>query len=394
MFLSAVPGLNEIQDAYVIAVEEQARQRLEQLSVLHKVRPVDISKVDTFGKNIATVGLEGNQNGTRSPAFSTDNPTYVAEAVQPGIEESTVVNEQHTQQAQSSSGWPGSGSVDSVAGTSGASGSEESLSIGPGEDSMESGVTNGYMNGHTNTAMIQGGVEQPRYPINGALRDANTNRMSGGQGQKAPTIPQYFQYDQHDRQRSKENMYDTVDSDSDHAEGRPHREMAIDCPPSFVGKAKEPPRLPSQNPNRPSPRSSTHSTPVKRPPEYGSSETRNWAENITPYTEAPRPTREEQLANEEKIRKYQEDLRKREEDRNRLAQEEEFLRTSLRGSKKLQALEEARTAAASRASATGIINPIFTSEEEVDSADGSRSQTLPLAGRDSSQVPKKPASGK
>ncbi len=44
-FVFSVPELTDIQDAYVIAVEDQARRRLEQLSALHKVQPVDISQV-------------------------------------------------------------------------------------------------------------------------------------------------------------------------------------------------------------------------------------------------------------------------------------------------------------------------------------------------------------
>ncbi|ELU16311.1 hypothetical protein CAPTEDRAFT_170318, partial [Capitella teleta] len=41
----------DIQDAYVIAVEEQARRRLEQLSALHKVHPVDIAQLQDVGNN-------------------------------------------------------------------------------------------------------------------------------------------------------------------------------------------------------------------------------------------------------------------------------------------------------------------------------------------------------
>lgn len=54
---------------------------------------------------------------------------------------------------------------------------------------------------------------------------------------------------------------------------------------------------------------------------------------------------------------WQEDLRKRKEDEERHAREEEFLRSSLRGSKKLKALEKAKSDAA------GQENTAFQLEE-------------------------------
>lgn len=38
-------GHNIIQDAFLIAVEEQARQRLQRLSALKRITPVDMSKL-------------------------------------------------------------------------------------------------------------------------------------------------------------------------------------------------------------------------------------------------------------------------------------------------------------------------------------------------------------
>lgn len=36
---------SNVQDAFLIAVEQQARERLERLSALKKVKPVDMSKL-------------------------------------------------------------------------------------------------------------------------------------------------------------------------------------------------------------------------------------------------------------------------------------------------------------------------------------------------------------
>lgn len=60
----------------------------------------------------------------------------------------------------------------------------------------------------------------------------------------------------------------------------------------------------------------------------------------------------------------QEDERKRREKEERIAREEEFLRSSLRGSRKLQALEESTTK--SQPAATGVVNIAYTGHDEDD----------------------------
>ena len=75
MFIIAVPNLGNIQDAYVIAVEENARRRLETLSEQRQVEPIDITKV---GRDL-NWGLRHNNN-TETPAIS---PAYVYRKVPP-----------------------------------------------------------------------------------------------------------------------------------------------------------------------------------------------------------------------------------------------------------------------------------------------------------------------
>lgn len=58
----------------------------------------------------------------------------------------------------------------------------------------------------------------------------------------------------------------------------------------------------------------------------------------------------------------QEALRKRKEEEDRLAQEAEFLNRSLRGSKKLQALE---STPAEKATSTGIDNTAYADDENI-----------------------------
>ncbi|XP_074654645.1 protein PALS1-like [Tubulanus polymorphus] len=105
--------------------------------------------------------------------------------------------------------------------------------------------------------------------------------------------------------------------------GESHREMAIDCPENFTGRKKQPPRFPSAT---------------------GAGGAGKTVDQV------------------ERIRFHQEELRKRKEEETRIATEQEFLRTSLRGSKKLQALEHNKPSVPPE----GVDNTGFI-EEEVDS---------------------------
>ncbi|XP_075723369.1 MAGUK p55 family member stardust isoform X3 [Rhipicephalus microplus] len=105
--------------------------------------------------------------------------------------------------------------------------------------------------------------------------------------------------------------------------GQSHREMAVDVPESFVAVAKTAPRYPPPPRPQGSPRLNGSAAPTG-----------------------------DQL---ERIRKYQEELRLRKEEEERLAQEQEFLRSSLRGSKKLRALEQNAP--------EGILNAAFETED-------------------------------
>lgn len=150
----------------------------------------------------------------------------------------------------------------------------------------------------------------------------------------------------------------------------PHREMAVDVPDSFVARNKTPPRYPPPKPPAPPPRDHlrieqdgrlvNRATPPQLPQRTAANSVpppsitpaaaaaalnNNNYPNTTPQIAAnnavnnnilqEQPTRE-QL---ESIRKFQEQLKKRKENEERIHQQSEFLRQSLRGSRKLQALE-------------------------------------------------------
>lgn len=136
----------------------------------------------------------------------------------------------------------------------------------------------------------------------------------------------------------------------------PHREMAIDCPAAFVGAKKEPPRYPR-------PLSIIQNSPATGTPTQGKT-----TFSTLPRTQDQRSGRkavveeeEEKEGERDRIRRYQEDLAKRREVEERQRREQEFLRTSLRGSKKLQELEERKVKAVH---GTGFVNPSYLVEEE------------------------------
>ncbi|GFR19242.1 MAGUK p55 subfamily member 5 [Trichonephila clavata] len=164
-----------------------------------------------------------------------------------------------------------------------------------------------------------------------------------------------------------------------------HREMAVDVPDSFVGVTKTAPRYPPPRKKPPrTPETSSlkknglyhfsadpeaSATSVRHVRSMSSQDGQAEAERRTPPT--PRISelmrKEEVNGNEEeklielgqlhRIRKYQEEIRKRKEDEEKHAKEEEFLRSSLRGSQKLRALEKQQRRS------EGLENSAFLLEE-------------------------------
>ncbi|XP_045536926.1 protein PALS1 isoform X4 [Papilio machaon] len=137
----------------------------------------------------------------------------------------------------------------------------------------------------------------------------------------------------------------------------PHREMPVDVPENFIARSKTPPRY-----------------PPPRPPQQVNGNARAIAAGAgvpvlgagapaVPPREAtrdapPRPPALDVTRDQvESIRKYQEQLRQRKEAEERIAAQNEFLRTSLRGSHKLQALE-------STPGGTAFVNDAY--EEDID----------------------------
>ncbi|XP_017869213.1 PREDICTED: MAGUK p55 subfamily member 5-A isoform X2 [Drosophila arizonae] len=152
----------------------------------------------------------------------------------------------------------------------------------------------------------------------------------------------------------------------------PHREMAVDCPDTFIARNKTPPRYPPPRPpqlngnSKPLPPPRDHlriekdgrlincapapQLPDRRIPGNGSAiQHQHQHQQQQQQQQQPQPQQIAQvvaptLEQLDSIRKYQEQLRRRREEEERIAQQNEFLRNSLRGSRKLKALQDTATA--------------------------------------------------
>ncbi|XP_059044953.1 protein PALS1 isoform X3 [Achroia grisella] len=129
----------------------------------------------------------------------------------------------------------------------------------------------------------------------------------------------------------------------------PHREMAVDVPDSFIARNKTPPRYPPPRP--PQVNGTLKSTAPAVPP-------REVARDAPPRPAHDNVTKEQM----DSIKKYQEQLRQRKEVEERIAAQNEFLRTSLRSSHKLQALESTPPS-----SGTAFINDAYEDDLSDDS---------------------------
>uniref|UniRef100_A0A336MZ87 CSON003436 protein n=1 Tax=Culicoides sonorensis TaxID=179676 RepID=A0A336MZ87_CULSO len=148
-----------------------------------------------------------------------------------------------------------------------------------------------------------------------------------------------------------------------------HREMAVDVPDSFVARNKTPPRYPPPIANN-NQVNGISSKPVPPPRDHLHTEDGRLI-NRAPAPQIPdrKPISGTQQIGQildptpdqlDSIKKFQEQLRKRREEEEKIAAQNEFLRASIRGSRKLQALQqEPRTN-----NPTGFENVAYTADDD------------------------------
>ncbi|XP_067635690.1 uncharacterized protein sdt isoform X3 [Eurosta solidaginis] len=200
-----------------------------------------------------------------------------------------------------------------------------------------------------------------------------------------PCLPDDYISSQHYRQNSgdiKEIDQEMLTMLSVNQDNGPHREMAVDCPDNFIARNKTPPRYPP--PHRP-PQLNGSVKPVPPPRDHLRVEKDGRLINRTPAPQLPdrrigAPQQiaqivEPTLEQLDSIKKYQEQLRRRREEEERIAQQNEFLRNSLRGSRKLKALQDSRAVAQQQQPVaadpvTGVENEAYMDDEEIEKISG------------------------
>jgi len=171
-----------------------------------------------------------------------------------------------------------------------------------------------------------------------------------------------------------------VSSKLHYSDAGPHREMAVDCPANFVGVKKEPPRLPrplsnviqagSLSSTYKSSQTSLVASPGKSHPTSGSSLSihSQQAVALEPVDSMASNSKftfsRDERDRSERLRRYQEEHAKKREMEERINQEQEQLRASLRGSKKMQGLEEKRAKAHVLEMHDGFDNPNYCADND------------------------------
>lgn len=196
----AVPS-ESVQKAYIVAVEEDAKRRLEELLYNHKLTPVDMTKnVEAEEESLVT----DNFNNNLSNSLDLSIEQAVLQSSMPFMTQSGHMTNGHVEMAEMNGFRDGK--------------------KGKGKKGKRTST-----GGSSDTPMIDNLLTE-RIPVNNSDNSINNFRMD----------------------ESLDDMHSSLEFDPGI-----HREMAVDVPKNFHGAAKTPPRFPSST------QSSPRSTPVK-----------------------------------------------------------------------------------------------------------------------------------
>lgn len=424
---------NNVQDAFVIAVEQQARERLERLSALKRITPIDMNKLSQQLNQTTSSGEELN-------GFIKNSSIYVTSL--------TATGNLNNNSTANRAGGRGGGSVlgtttavvavnrDTVTTSkqlhNGREPANELLAKEPNVENTNNEVlakvpndvraatqsellnacespvhskklgdrrsSSPFQNGRTELLLATDDNNKVRTT---AIVESNNNKLSvdlenrprrrsgssivvlDGDLEPVKKHPDL----ELDDSLEYNNMVMMIPTDNG-----PHREMAVDVPDTFIARNKTPPRYPPPKPiiqSGPNDSSVFHSPetvatkPVPPPRDHLKIEkdgriinrapapqlparitNNNITSPINNATSAVKPPQVVEPTKEQldSINKYQEQIRKRKEEEDRLAAQNEFLNRSLRGSRKLQALEN---------KPYGSVNDAYEDEAQ----DSSRSST-------------------
>ncbi|XP_052742033.1 protein PALS1 isoform X6 [Bicyclus anynana] len=337
-------GHNIIQDAFLIAVEEQARQRLQRLSALKRITPVDMSKLSVeLNKRKRTQPENKELNG-----YIANSTVYVTSINENGAIESKPTISSPKSQPKSLQAKPaplianGVQEKEIIENKIEPEKHEKDLSEKSVKVVVESEVESEVRSDKSEVCLSNGRIEkllgeQPDHRIRATAVVENNKLGPGEKGPRRRSGSSIVVIGAEEEKRAPDDEPDMLTMLPLPSDTGPHREMPVDVPDSFIARNKTPPRYPPPRP--PQVNGSARGAPAVPPRE---------ATRDAP----PRPPAHEIAS----ISKYQEQLRQRKEAEERIAAQNEFLRNSLRNSSKLQVL-------ANEPSSTAFVNDAY--EEDV-----------------------------
>ncbi|XP_039498764.1 uncharacterized protein LOC120456168 isoform X6 [Drosophila santomea] len=354
---------NSVQDAFVIAVEEHARERLQRLAALNRVTPVDITQLSKklLEDVIVHQASDVHSYSTSASAAiaSSSNRTQqhhqllsAAYELQQQQQQQQLQLQQQQQQQNSPTSSISIGRTELLLG-------DQSLRQDPRGNRRRSG---------SSIVVLDGDDLKPCLPddyISGQhhLNHQQQLQLQQQLQQQHPLQQQHYRTHSGDIREIDQEMLTMLSVNQDNG---PHREMAVDCPDTFIARNKTPPRYPPPRP----PQLNGNAKPVPPPRDHLRVEKDGRLVNCSPAPQLPdrrapgnassgssgaatHPLQQQQqqiaqiveptLEQLDSIKKYQEQLRRRREEEERIAQQNEFLRNSLRGSRKLKALQDTAT---------------------------------------------------
>ncbi|KAG8178780.1 hypothetical protein JTE90_022410 [Oedothorax gibbosus] len=355
---------SNVQDAFVIAVEQQARERLEKLSALKKIKPVDMTKLSQELNDCTNSTPDLNGVIENNPIYVTTVPE-IHNATLERVKKDRLDNSAHNSSSVSGKGNPQGQNGHSHIGIADHEAHDQELEL-----TQEIVDREGYDDVLS--------PDSPETPPQERLLVESQNGVNGVNNRFSqlcvsvetllPNLPDKLNKSSpSDLQRRVPDVVKSNGAFSKNYAYRPselgtHREMAVDVPDSFVGVAKTAPRYPPQkvaeltrdghpeffinssgdsSSNENEHNSKLNSLPKRngingRGTVIGTTVPSLVGDSSLQTNKDPQKVTHEEL---ERIRKYQDEIYKRKLAEEKQAKENEFLRNSIRGSKKLQALE-------------------------------------------------------
>ncbi|XP_071571978.1 protein PALS1 isoform X6 [Temnothorax nylanderi] len=394
------PNAGRIRDAWVIAVERSARERLQKLTALKKIQPRDIQAIlhqrindavastseDSTSKDVSngqiTVTLADKELGTNAFSTKLSNgtiPKGLGKEADIRVEDTSQERKDALEKQQSC---------------------EEANLLLPVQSGRigERRSSSPFQNGRTEVLIgePEGGPRSPRGSTSSAVSDGNflnplderdepicRSRRRSGSGVTdihSQQQQQQLQLQENNNSSSRDakKPQEGLGPDEMWAPGAlgHHRELPVDVPDTLLQKAY--PNKAGLNGVKPAiPPRDQKRAPARPPKDNLRLATQN--NNVETSDNANAEPTQQQLHS---IRKYQEQLRKRKDEEER----QEMLSRSLRGSKKLQALESHAT------SLSGQENLAYA-QDEVTTGVSRVTHAIPNAVQEVEKPPRPPTYG-